>query len=64
MFGCFRKEDVALMTDIKSMLHQFVVTEEHRDLLHFLWGFDGHPSNEVIDYLMKVDLFGDSSFPR
>ena len=32
MFGCFCKEDVALMTDIKSMLHQFVVAEEHRDL--------------------------------
>ena len=54
MFGCFRKEDVALMTDIKSMLHQFVVAEEHRDLLR--WQFDGHPSKEVIDYRMKVHL--------
>ena len=28
----FRKESVAFMTDIKSMFHQFVVAEEHRDL--------------------------------
>ena len=63
MFGCFRKEDVTLMTDIKSMLHQFVVAEEHRDLLRFLWQFDGHPSKEVIDYRMKVHLFGVSSVP-
>ena len=62
MFGCFRKEDVALMTDIKSMLHQFVVAEEQRDLLR--WQFDGHPSKEVIDYRMKVHLFGVSSVPR
>ena len=64
MFGCFRKEDVAVMKNIKSMLHQFVVAEEHRDLLRFLWQFDGHPSKEVIDYRMKVHLFGVSSFPR
>ena len=63
MFDCFRKEDVAVMTDIKSMLHQFVVAEEHRDLLRFLWQFDGHPSKEVIDYRMKVHLFGVSSVP-
>ena len=51
------------MTDIKSMLHQFVVAEEHRDLLRFLWQFDGHPSKEVIDYRMKVRLFGVNSVP-
>ena len=32
----FRKESVASMTDIKSMFYQFVVAEEHRDLLRFL----------------------------
>ena len=63
MFGCFRKEDVAVMTNIKSMLHQFVVADKHRDLLRFLWQFDGHPSKEVIDYRMKVHLFGVSSVP-
>ena len=59
----FRKESVAFMTDIKSMFHQFVVAEEHRDLLRFLWWLDGDPSKEVIDYRMKVHLFGASSSP-
>ena len=31
------------MTDIKSLFHQFVVAEEHRDLLRFLWWLDGDP---------------------
>ena len=39
----FRKESVAFMTDIKSMFYQFVVAEEHRDLLRFLWWLNGDP---------------------
>ena len=39
----FRKESVVFMTDIKSMFYQFVVAEEHRDLLRFLWWLDGDP---------------------
>ena len=38
---CVSQESVAFMTDIKSMFHQFMVTKEHRDLLHFLWWLDG-----------------------
>jgi hypothetical protein len=34
----FRQERVAFLTDIKGMFHQFVVSEEYRDLLRFLWG--------------------------
>ena len=59
----FCQENVAFMTDIKSMFHQFVVTEEHRDLLRFLWWLDGDPSTEVVEYRMKVHLFGASSSP-
>lgn len=59
----FRQENVAFMTDIKSMFHQFVVAEEHRDLLRFLWWLDGDPSREVVEYRMKVHLFGASSSP-
>ena len=57
----FRQESVAFMTDIKSMFHQFMVTKEHRDLLRFLWWLDGDPSKEVVEYRMKVHLFGASS---
>ena len=40
---CFRQESVAFMTDMKSMFHQFVVSEEHTDLLHFFWWMNGDP---------------------
>ena len=51
------------MTDIKSMFHQFMVTKEHRVLLRFLCWLDGDPSKEVVEYRMKVHLFGASSSP-
>ena len=57
----FCKESVAFMTDIKSMFHQIVVAEEHRDLLCFLRWLDGDPSKDVINYRMKVHPFGASS---
>ena len=59
----FRQESVAFMMDIKSMFHQFMVTKEHRDLLRFFWWLDGDPSKEVVEYRMKVHLFGASSSP-
>ncbi|KAL9966153.1 hypothetical protein ACROYT_G024179 [Oculina patagonica] len=59
----FRQERVALMTDIKSMFHQFMVSEEHRDLLRFLWWEDGDPRKGVVEYRMKVHLFGAGSSP-
>ena len=59
----FRQENVAFMSDIKSMFHQFLVAEEHRDLLRFLWWLDGDPSKEVVEYIMKGHLFGASSSP-
>ena len=51
------------MTDIKSMFRQFMVAEDHRDLLRFLWWEDGDPSKPVVEYRMKVHLFGGSSSP-
>ena len=59
----FRQERVALMTDIKKMFHQFMVSEEHRDLLRFLWWDDGDSKKEVVEYRMKVHLFGAGSSP-
>ena len=45
----FRQESVAFMTDIKSMFHQFVVSEEHTDLLRLFWWLNGDPSKEVAE---------------
>ena len=59
----FRQERVAFLTDIKEMFHQFLVPEEYLDLLRFLWCRDGNSNNEVVEYWMKVHLFGASSSP-
>ncbi len=59
----FRQVRVALMTDIKSMFHQFMVLEEHIDILGFLWWDDEDPTKDVVEYRRKVHLFGASSSP-
>ena len=59
----FRHERVPFMTDIKSMFNQFMVSEEHRDLLRFLWWEHGDPKKKVAEYRMKVNLFGAGTSP-
>ena len=59
----FRQERVAFLTDIKGMFHQFLLPEEYRDLLRFLWWRDGNSNNEVVEYRMKVYLFGAANSP-
>jgi len=53
-----RQGSVAFMTDIQIMIHQFMVSKEHRDLLRFLWWKDEDPANEVVENRIKVHLFG------
>ena len=59
----FREEKIAFMMDVKSMFHQFYVSEHHRDLLRFLWWEDGDQDKDVVEYRMKVHLFGAASSP-
>ncbi|XP_033103148.1 uncharacterized protein LOC117105953 [Anneissia japonica] len=59
----FRRENIAIMGDVKSMFHQFRVLPKHRDLLRFLWWKDGDPSKRVEEYRMSVHLFGAVSSP-
>ncbi|XP_071476202.1 uncharacterized protein [Diadema antillarum] len=59
----FRKDYIAVTADVKSMFHQFYVTPEDRDLLRFLWWEDGNPERPVVEYRMKVHLFGAASSP-
>jgi hypothetical protein len=59
----FRQERIAFLTDIKGMFHQLMVSEEYGDLLRFLWWKDGDPTNDVVEYRMKVHLFGAASSP-
>ncbi|XP_071503699.1 uncharacterized protein [Diadema antillarum] len=57
----FRKDYIALTADMKSMFHQFYVTPEDRNLLRFLCWKDGNPERAVVEYGMKVHLFGAAS---
>ena len=58
----FRKETIALTSDIESMFHRVHCAEEDTDALRFLWwseGFDKPPS----EHKMMVHLFGKSDSP-
>lgn len=59
----FRQHPVAFMCDIKKMFHQFLVDRKHRDYLRFLWWENGDPNNKILEYRMKVHLFGAASSP-
>lgn len=59
----FRKEGVAVLADIQQMFHCFLVHENHRNFLRFLWHEDNDLSKAVVDYCMRVHVFGNSPSP-
>ncbi|XP_057699488.1 collagen alpha-1(XI) chain-like isoform X2 [Corythoichthys intestinalis] len=59
----FRKEQVAVLADIQQMFHCFLVRADHRNYLRFLWHKDNDTSKEIIDYRMRVHVFGNSPSP-
>ena len=56
----FRKALVALTADIQQMFYGFLVREDHRNYLRFLWHKDNDLSKEVAEYRMRVHVFGNS----
>lgn len=59
----FRREPVAVTTDIQQMFHCFVVREDHQNFLHFLWHRNNDLDDDVIEYRMCVHVFGNSPSP-
>lgn len=59
----FRKEQVAVTADIEQMFYCFVVGKEHRDYLRFLWYRDNDLSKDIVEYRMRVHVFGNSPSP-
>ncbi|XP_077369860.1 uncharacterized protein LOC144014155 [Festucalex cinctus] len=59
----FRREQVSVIADIEQMFHSFIVREDHRDFLRFFWFKDNNPCNEIVEYRMKVHVFGNSPSP-
>lgn len=59
----FRKEPIALTADVQQMFYCFVVQEEHRDFLRYLWYEDNDITKNVKEFRMKVHVFGNSPSP-
>ena len=59
----FRSEPFAVMADVQQMFHSFMVKEEHRDYLRFLWFKDHQLDGDIVEYRMKVHVFGNCPSP-
>lgn len=59
----FRREPIAIMTDVRQMFYCFRVKDEHKDYLRFLWYPRNDPNGELVDYRMRVHVFGNSTSP-
>ena len=59
----FRKYPNAISCDVEKMFHQFIVRENDRDYLRFLWWLNGDVEKEPKEYRMKVHLFRATSSP-
>lgn len=59
----FRKEVFAITVDIQQMFHCFKVREDYQNFLKFFWFRDSDPTKDVIEYRMKVYVFGNSPSP-
>ena len=59
----FRKENVAVVGDIKEMFHQVFVDPKDRQYLRFLWWPGGDLTSEPVTHQMNVHLFGATSSP-
>ncbi|XP_014824793.1 PREDICTED: uncharacterized protein LOC106904820 [Poecilia mexicana] len=59
----FRKQKIAIIADIQQMFYCFQVHEDHRNFLRFLWHKDNDVNKEVVEYRMKVHVFGNKPSP-
>lgn len=59
----FPKEKCAIVADIEQMFYSFLVREDHRDYLRFLWYKDNDPDAPLIEYRMTAHAFGNSPSP-
>jgi len=59
----FRKERVAIVSDMEAMFHQVRVDAKDHNALRFIWWPDGDMSQSPIDFRMLVHVFGATSSP-
>ena len=54
----FRQERIAVVGDIQAFFHAVNVPKKHADFMRFLWFRDGDPHGQLVEYRMKVQVFG------
>ena len=59
----FREEKVAFIADVEQMFYRFLVREDHRDFLRFFWYRNNDPDDELMEYRMRVHVFGNTPSP-
>lgn len=59
----FRRESVAVTGDVQQIFHCFVVREDHRNFLRFLWYHNNNFNDEVVEYRLCVHVFVNSPSP-
>ena len=59
----FGQDPVAIETNVEQMFHFSKVKKKFRDFLRFLWYKNNDPTAEIIEYRMKVLIFGNTSSP-
>ena len=58
----FRKDEVAVASDIESMFHRVAYREDDTDAVRFMW-WDGSSDEPPSDYKMTVHFFGKADSP-
>ena len=59
----FRREMIAVTAHIQHMFHCFIVQEDHRNYLRFLWYKNNDPEQNLVEYRMRVHVFINSPSP-
>ncbi|PWA22445.1 hypothetical protein CCH79_00020932, partial [Gambusia affinis] len=59
----FREEAIAFTADIEQMFYCFLVKDEDRNFLRFLWFEDNDLSRNIVEYRMRVHVFGNRPSP-
>ena len=59
----FRKNEVAFIADVEQMFYRFLVCEDCRDFLRFFWYRNNDPDDILMEYRMRVHVFGNTPSP-
>ena len=54
----FREYKVAIVGDIEAMYHQCIIPLQERDMLQFLWTDRNESNPQLVEYRMRVHVFG------